>query len=239
MKQFSLPLLRDLPLQSIEFQNRLAGRQSSGPDAMCLFWVMKSRLRWSLWPFNQSPEWFSTGLSAHLSSLRMGANPRKATEVEGNESSHKLPCGHLEALGLLTLTQNTPLSPADSKQSIPRMVKRSNTEKYAGICDSTGQSKLNPVISHPELPWKKTCYLKCYAVTKREHVARACSRDQHAAQFPCISDQANAQSTNETWSSRRARCAKTRSDRRRWWGESTLWFFSALQCVSDCLMRPY
>lgn len=31
MKQFSLPLLRDLPLQSIGFQNRLAGRQKLRP----------------------------------------------------------------------------------------------------------------------------------------------------------------------------------------------------------------
>lgn len=31
MKQFSLPLLRDLPLQSIEFQNRLAERQKLRP----------------------------------------------------------------------------------------------------------------------------------------------------------------------------------------------------------------
>lgn len=78
---------------------------------------------------------------------------------------------------------------------------------HGGICrnsmwlssatKSTARSKLNPMISHPQLPWKKMCSLKYYVVTKHEHVAQACSCSRCTVQFPCISDQANAPSTND------------------------------------------
>lgn len=89
--------------------------KSSGPDAMCLFWVMKSRLWWALWPFNQSPEWSSMKLSTHWGLLHRGLNSEKLLTVEGNESSHKLPFGHLGSSGLLTLMENTLLALVSSK----------------------------------------------------------------------------------------------------------------------------
>lgn len=69
-------------------------------------------------------------LSAHLTSLHGGANPRKGVEVEGNESSYKLPFGFFD---LLMLTQNTPLALADLEQSVTQIVEHSIMEEYAGI----------------------------------------------------------------------------------------------------------
>lgn len=59
----------------LNFRSDWQGDKSSGPDAACLFWVMKSRFWGGLWPFNQSPVWFSMGLSAHLASLHRGEKP--------------------------------------------------------------------------------------------------------------------------------------------------------------------
>lgn len=64
----------------LNFKTDWQGDKSSGPDATCLFWVMKSRLCWGLWPFNQTAEWFYMGLSAHLGSPHRGANPEKAAD---------------------------------------------------------------------------------------------------------------------------------------------------------------
>lgn len=118
---------------------------------------------------------------------------------------------------------------------------------HGGICrnrtwlssatKSTARSKLNPMISHPRLPWKKMCSLKYYVVTKHEHVAQACSCSRCIVLFPCISDQANAQSTNETCSSLTNTVCQQATDQI--WPGETGWIHTVvLFCAAVCLWLP-
>lgn len=185
----------------LNFKTQWWGDKSSGPDAMCLFEVMKSRLRRDLWQFNQSPEWFSTSPSAHLGTDR----PRT---VEGNQTSHKLPLGPF-----------TGFRPSHT-----------DTECITG----TGRVQVKKQSDH-NLRWNQQqtliFYLEHDVVTKCELGARGRSLCRCSEQGPRAS-QCHVTKTSGA--------AGAKPDQRMWWGaESALWFFSALQCVSDCLMRPY
>lgn len=118
----------------LNFKTDWQGDKSSGPDATCLFWVMKSRLWRGLWLFNQSSEWFCVVLSAHWGSLHRGANPGRLLTVEGNESSHKLPFRHFGALGLWHWPRTHPAH-WQTQNKLIHKVEHLSTEKYAGKCD--------------------------------------------------------------------------------------------------------
>ena len=63
----------------LNFKTDWQGDKSSGPDATCLFWVMKSRLWRGLWPFNQS--WvILCGAVRTFRFTTQGCKPRKAAD---------------------------------------------------------------------------------------------------------------------------------------------------------------
>lgn len=137
----------------------------------------------------------------------------------------------------LMLTQNTSRAFGEWKRSTLECSIK--TEPRATVVErrkSKAHGKINAFTSWA--PSRSTVLTHTYVVTKHERVARACSCSRCTVQSPRISDQADAQSTDETRSSRtNTACqgaTETKSDRGRW-GESTLWLRSR---AAVCLRLP-